>query len=91
MRWCHTDKFESNLSQNGQRVGENEQKEDTRQDRWGELKISTRELPELNLLVLANALSVLAQILRVCPRDATFYENDDIMVKSHRMHENSGV
>ena len=53
--------------------------------------LSTRELPELNLLVLANALSVLAQILGVYPRDTTFYENNDIMVKSHRMHENSGV
>ena len=79
-----------NLSQNGQRVGENEQKEDARTDRLGE-RISTRELPEFNLLVLANALCILAQILGVCPRDTTFYENDNIMVKSHRMHENSGV
>ena len=43
------------------------------------------------LLVLANALSVLAQILVVLPRDDVFYENDNIMVKSHHVHENSGV
>ena len=43
------------------------------------------------LLVLANALSVLAQILVVLPRDDIFYENDNIMVKSHHVHENSGV
>ena len=79
------------LSKNGQRVGQNEQKEDARPDRLEELRISSRELPDLNLLVLANALSILAQILRICPRDAIFYENDDIMVKSHRVHENSGV
>ena len=86
-----TETNSQNLSQNGQRVGENEQKEDAKPDRLGELRISTRELPELNYIVLANALSVLDQILGVCSCDATFYENDDIMVKSHRMHENSGV
>ena len=80
-----------NLSQNGPRIGENEQNEDARPDRLGELRISTRESPELNPLVLANALFVLAQILRICPHHATFYENNDIMVKSHHMHENSGV
>ena len=80
-----------NLSQNGQRVGEIEQKEDARPDRLGETRISTRELPELNLLVLANALSVLTQILEVWSLDATFYEYDDVMVKSHCVHENSGV
>ena len=80
-----------NLSENGQRVGENEQKRDARPDMSGELRISTKELPELNLLFLANALSVLIQILGVCPCDVTFYENGDIVVKSHRLHENSGV
>ena len=80
-----------NLSQNGQRVGENEQKEDAKPDRLGELRISTKELLESNLLVLDSVLSILAQILEVSPCDATFYESNDIMVKSHHVHENSGV
>ena len=54
------------------------------------------ELLGWNYIVLSNVLSVLAQILPGSTRGATFYENcnhndENVMVKSHRVHENLGV
>ena len=54
------------------------------------MKLSER-VPRLNYFVSAHALSVSAEILVVYHSGATFYANDNIVVKSHRVHENSGV